>query len=64
MADCESLVAAIGRLEAMIQASHEMRKGNQEKTDANLREITAEMKVWREVIKACQGPGRTEITTG
>jgi hypothetical protein len=64
MADFERLVAIIGRLGVAIQVSQEGMKANQEKTDANLKEIIAEMKVWREVMKDCQGPGRTEIRSG
>jgi predicted methyltransferase len=41
-----------------------MKNANEEKTDANLKEIIAEMKVWREVLETCQGPGTTEIRTG
>jgi hypothetical protein len=47
MPDFERLVATIGRLRAMTQVSQEGMKTNKEKTDANLKEIIEEMKVWR-----------------
>jgi hypothetical protein len=43
MADFERLVATIGRLEAMTQARRERMEVNQEKTDANLKEMKEEM---------------------
>jgi hypothetical protein len=43
MADFERLVVTVGRLEAMTQAHRERMEINQEKTDANLKELKDEM---------------------